>query len=646
LDEKLDIFDSEFTVFVPSNSAFDFFLQEFDYDDIVDCPDVTLKNIIRQHIVKDHILYKKDLNDRCSDLLEMQNGESTRTVCENSGTKIYQKGAGNSVENTPRIISFNIEACNGVIHVVYRVILPSDFGSSSRRPTLSPTRDPTRHPNPEPTRHPTRKPTPNPVSNGGPTRTPTRKPFNPTRSPTRKPTSRPSRRSDDASCSAHPQCAAQDLVGDCCPTIHDERLDCCSDDTPTRRPTPNPTFHHHHHHGQGSCAAYPKCTDLGLEGICCPTNDGDKLNCCFDEQPPEGSCSAYPKCKELGLEGECCPTNDDVKLDCCYDTVPGTCSRYPGCAAKGLEGDCCPAANGRNLDCCDVEEGGLPIIHEGYCDYAPDFSCYKYGRPECCLKSSIACPKEEPRCEVGFPIVGNSYCTFSPNYGCYENGWPECCGYNANTCPEHPPDCEVGNPVVDHSYCRGPPNYQCYELGYPTCCFDEDSDDCYHEAPLCNVGERGCDQQDSLLSIYDFVCSQHNFAVLCYLVQKAGIDKLLDETGTYTIFAPSNDAFEKLGEEVVNDLVSNNPRGELRDILNYHISDNIYFEKDLYCDRKIDTLRGDSSDDFTTTKCKSRGLFQKGNGNEDGAHPFILATDVVTCNGIVHVVDKVILPRE
>ena len=124
LDEKLDRYDSDYTVFVPSNSAFDYFLEELEFDDIFDCPDNTLKNVIRQHIVDDHIIYKNDLEDRCGVLLEMDNGENTRTVCENSGRKLYQKGAGNSEENIPRIISFNIEACNGIMHVVYRVILP------------------------------------------------------------------------------------------------------------------------------------------------------------------------------------------------------------------------------------------------------------------------------------------------------------------------------------------------------------------------------------------------------------------------------------------------------------------------------------------------------------------------------------------
>ena len=121
------------------------------------------------------------------------------------------------------------------------------------------------------------------------------------------------------------------------------------------------------------------------------------------------------------------------------------------------------------------------------------------------------------------------------------------------------------------------------------------------------------------------------------------MEDLLKQSGTFTIFAPSNEAIENLGDDVFANLLAD-PTGELQDILKYHISDEIYFESDLYCNRQIDTLRGDTSDDFTTTKCKSRGAFQKGNGNTK-PYPRIRFTDIVTCNGVVHVVDEVILPN-
>lgn len=395
-----------------------------------------------------------------------------------------------------------------------RFLLPSSFSHfqtstrkptprPTRKPTPRPTRKPTNHPVPKPTRYPTKRPTnhPAPKPTRNPTRNPTRKPTSPTRRPTFRPIS-------DASCEAHPECAALGLVGDCCPTDDDKRLNCCSKDGPTRRPTPKPSPKPTSR-TQKSCSAYPKCRALGLEGDCCPTDDDKKLACCFDDDDGffdddafVDSCTANPGCRRLGLEGDCCPTDDSVKLDCCFERPPGTCSRHPGCAAEGLEGECCPAANGKNLECCYERGDGFPIIIPRYChsDHDLDFSCYKFGKPECCLNSLKACPKEAPECEVGFPIIGESYCTYAPNYGCYKNGWPECCSDDPKECPKFKPGCER-TPVRDDYYCEISPDYTCHELGYPSCCMNRGGESCPKLRPECNVGKRGCDRATSLPSI-------------------------------------------------------------------------------------------------------------------------------------------------
>lgn len=332
-------------------------------------------------------------------------------------------------------------------------------------------------------------------------------------------------------------------------------------------------------------------------------------------------------------------------LDCCFERTPGTCSRHPGCAAKDLEGECCPATNGENLDCCYEDGNGFPIIDAEYCKAEQDFSCYKFGVPECCLTTSIACPKEQPECEVGFPIIGDSYCTYAPKYGCYLNGWPECCEENPKNCPVHRPNCELGNLFKTDGDCSKSPDFRCYELGFPDCCLTE-NESCPNERQECNVGKVGCGLYGSLPSLFDFACSQRNFDILCYLIQKSDLEQLLQSDGPYgyTLFAPSNDAFQELGDDMVVDLLED-PTGELQGILKYHISETILFESDLECGRKIDTLRGyDSIDDFTTTTCGLESIYQMGNGNDNNDCPEIVATDIVTCNGVVHVVDKVILP--
>eukprot|EP00536_Pseudo-nitzschia_multiseries_P011359 jgi/Psemu1/289641/fgenesh1_pg.382_\ len=566
LDQKLDDLDTHFTVFLPTNAAFEHVMNDLKYNDIYECPKDTLRQLLLLHIRENQVIDKDGLQDRCTELMEMANGESTRTICENSASTIYQKGEGNSNADKPEIVSFDIEGCNGIVHIVNEVILPS------------------------------------------------------------------------SSCSAYPKCVALELEGECCPADDDKKLECCFDD-------------------HGTCETHPKCAALGLTGECCPTDDTAKLDCCF-EKPPAGSCAAYPRCKELGLKGECCPTDGRMQLDCCheepglpiFDDSYGYCSSTPDfrCYRFGRP-ECCLKSS---IECPKIQpecEIGWPVVGDSYCTYAPDFGCYKNGRPKCCLDDSVACPEERPECEVGFPIIGESYCTFAPNYGCYKNGWPECCLETSSLeCPKERPRCEIGfTPITDGSYCSDFPDYQCYEMGHPSCCFTKDTTGCPLVPPPCNVGARGCGKEDSLPSLYDFACSQRNFDILCHLLEQTELDGLFDNDGTLTLFAPSNRAFLNLGEETVKGLLENDSEQQLRDILLYHASNTIEFSCDLSCNRKLPTLAGTSSDDFTTTRCDDDGqLFQVGNGNGNNNWPWIAARDVVTCNGVVHIVNNVILPRE
>ena len=124
LDGILVADEDHYTAFVPHNNAFQDLLYHCDVDYIDDFPVNTLKDLLLYHIHEGEIFDKDDLQDRCGDLLLMKNDENTRTTCSYSRNKIFQKGGGNPPDNKPRIISFDIDACNGIVHAVNRVILP------------------------------------------------------------------------------------------------------------------------------------------------------------------------------------------------------------------------------------------------------------------------------------------------------------------------------------------------------------------------------------------------------------------------------------------------------------------------------------------------------------------------------------------
>ena len=124
LDDKLNDLHTHFTVFAPTEAAFHRVLYDLQYNSIYACPKDTLRELLLLHIRENQVLAKDGLKNRCGQLMEMANNDSTRTVCENNANKIFQKGAGNSGNEIPEVISFNIEACNGILHIVNEVILP------------------------------------------------------------------------------------------------------------------------------------------------------------------------------------------------------------------------------------------------------------------------------------------------------------------------------------------------------------------------------------------------------------------------------------------------------------------------------------------------------------------------------------------
>jgi uncharacterized surface protein with fasciclin (FAS1) repeats len=79
-----------------------------------------LTNILLFHAVADKVV--KSCSLRCAASTEMANGDISETVCKEGGT--FQTGAGNADGNMPKIVTKDIMACNGVVHVVSQVMLP------------------------------------------------------------------------------------------------------------------------------------------------------------------------------------------------------------------------------------------------------------------------------------------------------------------------------------------------------------------------------------------------------------------------------------------------------------------------------------------------------------------------------------------
>jgi len=126
------------------------------------------------------------------------------------------------------------------------------------------------------------------------------------------------------------------------------------------------------------------------------------------------------------------------------------------------------------------------------------------------------------------------------------------------------------------------------------------------------------------------------FSILVEAVVAAGLQNALSAPGPLTVFAPTNDAFAALLTELgisKSALLANVPL--LTKVLTYHVVSGRVLKADVPLNTAITTLQGDSfSVDASLAITDQRA--RKAN---------LTATDVLASNGVIHVVDKVILPK-
>ena len=134
-------------------------------------------------------------------------------------------------------------------------------------------------------------------------------------------------------------------------------------------------------------------------------------------------------------------------------------------------------------------------------------------------------------------------------------------------------------------------------------------------------------------SIVDLAISNENFSILVQAVLKAGLVDALNAEGPYTVFAPTNDAFEALFEALNVSGVSDLSAEALTPILLYHVvSGNV--TSSMVSTGMVPTLNEGAQLDVAVSE---GGVTINGNTN-------VVAVDVQGTNGVIHAVNKVLLP--
>ena len=120
-----------------------------------------------------------------------------------------------------------------------------------------------------------------------------------------------------------------------------------------------------------------------------------------------------------------------------------------------------------------------------------------------------------------------------------------------------------------------------------------------------------------------------NFKTLAAALQAAGLVDTLKGPGPFTVFAPTDAAFAKVPKADLDALLKN--KAKLTAVLTYHVVPGTVMAKDVKAG-KVKTVQGSELTVATM-----------GGVTVDGAR--VTATDVVASNGVIHVIDSVVIPK-
>jgi len=133
-----------------------------------------------------------------------------------------------------------------------------------------------------------------------------------------------------------------------------------------------------------------------------------------------------------------------------------------------------------------------------------------------------------------------------------------------------------------------------------------------------------------MANIVDTAVKAGSFTALVKAVQAAGLAGTLSGPGPFTVFAPNDDAFGKLPQGTVENLLKDIPK--LKDVLTYHVVSGRHMASDVAKQRSLKTVQG-----------QSISVRTEGGVKVDGAT--VVQADIAADNGVIHVIDSVIMPR-
>lgn len=146
-------------------------------------------------------------------------------------------------------------------------------------------------------------------------------------------------------------------------------------------------------------------------------------------------------------------------------------------------------------------------------------------------------------------------------------------------------------------------------------------------------------------TIVDAAVSNENFSTLVAALKAADLVGALQGDGPFTVFAPTNDAFAKIDQNALANLLKPENKKTLTNILTYHVVPANLMASDVVAALKkgngkveVKALNGTT----LTVMQKDGKIWLK---DQAGNYSEITATDVKGSNGVIHVIDTVVMPK-
>ena len=145
-------------------------------------------------------------------------------------------------------------------------------------------------------------------------------------------------------------------------------------------------------------------------------------------------------------------------------------------------------------------------------------------------------------------------------------------------------------------------------------------------------GQEAVQDDESQKDVVKIAVGSKDHTTLVAALKQAELVTSLSNAGPFTVFAPTNAAFDKLPAGVLDGLMKDDKKADLQNILQYHVAVAVYKAENLTDGQVIGQANGDN----ITINVKDGKVMVNGTAN--------IVASVPASNGIIHVIDAVLLP--